>query len=199
MAVDFRELEQFRDKVQRIGEHGAAELCNGCAKELSARLLQKSIKRTPVGVPGMEKPDKDHMYTTVTSENGKKRKFLSAEGEAYQKYWGGYAGGTLRRGWTANGMSGTDAVKNVGSIPVNVMSNDHRIMIINQIAYASYVEYGHRQQPGRYVPALGKRLKASWVPGRFMLRDSEAELDAIAQKVVDKKVKQYLERELGHE
>ena len=25
--------------------------------------------------------------------------------------------------------------------------------------YASYVEYGHRQEPGRYVPALGKRLK----------------------------------------
>lgn len=199
MAVDFRELEQFRDKIQRIGEHGAAELCNDCAKELSARLLRKAIKRTPVGVPGMEKPDKDHMYTTVTSENGKKRKFLSAEGEAYQQYWGGYAGGTLRRGWTANGVAGTDAVKNVESIPVNVMSSNHRIMIINQIAYASYVEYGHRQQPGRYVPALGKRLKASWVPGRFMLRDSEVELDAIAQKVVDKKVKQYLERELGHE
>lgn len=28
MAVDFRELEQFRDKIQKIGEHGAAELCN---------------------------------------------------------------------------------------------------------------------------------------------------------------------------
>ncbi len=22
-----------------------------------------------------------------------------------------------------------------------------------------YVEYGHRQEPGRYVPAIGKRLK----------------------------------------
>lgn len=199
MAVDFRELEQFRDRIRQIGEHGAAELCNDCVKELSARLLRKVIKRTPVGVPGMEKPDKEHMYTTVTSESGKKRKFLSAEGEAYQQYWGGYAGGTLRRGWTVNGIPGGDAAKNAGSIPVNVMSNDHRIAIINQVSYAMYVEYGHRQQPGRYVPALGKCLKASWVPGRFMLRDSEVELDAIAQQVVDKKVKQYLEKELGHE
>jgi hypothetical protein len=199
MAVDFRELEQFRDKIQKIGEHGAAELCNDCAKELSARLLRKVIKRTPVGVPGMEKPDKDHMYTTETGESGKKKKFLSAEGATYQQYWGGYAGGTLRRGWTANGVAGTDAVKNVGSIPINVMSNDHRIAIINQVSYAMYVEYGHRQQPGRYVPALGRCLKASWVPGRFMLRDSVTELDATAQKVVDQKVKQYLKKELGHE
>ena len=29
--------------------------------------------------------------------------------------------------------------------------------------YAPYVEFGHHQQPGRYVPAIGKRLVASFV------------------------------------
>lgn len=35
--------------------------------------------------------------------------------------------------------------------------------------YAPHVNYGHRQQPGRYVPAIGKRLKASYVRGKNFL------------------------------
>lgn len=36
--------------------------------------------------------------------------------------------------------------------------------------HAPHVEYGHRQTPGRYVPAIGKRLKASFVPGQHFFR-----------------------------
>jgi phage gpG-like protein len=32
--------------------------------------------------------------------------------------------------------------------------------------YAPYVEFGHNQQPGRYVPAIGKRLVASHVAAK---------------------------------
>lgn len=60
-----------------------------------------------------------------------------------------------------------------------------------------YVEYGHRQTPGRFVPALGKRLTSSWVQGQFMMTKSVAEVDSIAQKVVDKKVKKFLEEKLN--
>lgn len=202
MSVDFRELEQFRDKIRQIGEHGASELCDDCTKELAARLLRKVIKRTPVGkIPeeycGKEGRKKRRETVKSTSENGKTRKFLSADAARYQEYWAGYVGGTLRRGWT--GDQKINVSQYVNGIPINVMSNNHRIMIVNQVKYAAYVEYGHRQQPGRYVPALGKRLKSSWVPGRFMLRNSEVELDATAQRIVDKKVQQYLQREFGHE
>ena len=38
------------------------------------------------------------------------------------------------------------------------------------VYYAPYVELGHSQQPGRFVPKLGKRLKASWVEARPFLR-----------------------------
>ena len=41
--------------------------------------------------------------------------------------------------------------------------------------YAPHVEFGHRQQPGRYVPAIGKRLKASYVEGQHFL---QANVDA---------------------
>lgn len=36
--------------------------------------------------------------------------------------------------------------------------------------HAPHVEYGHRQTPGRYVPVIGKRLKASFVPGQHFFR-----------------------------
>ncbi len=36
--------------------------------------------------------------------------------------------------------------------------------------HAPHVEYGHRQTPGRYVPDIGMRLKASFVPGQHFFR-----------------------------
>lgn len=36
--------------------------------------------------------------------------------------------------------------------------------------YAPHVEFGHRQEPGRYVPAIGKQLKASYVEGQYFLK-----------------------------
>lgn len=67
------------------------------------------------------------------------------------------------------------------------------IEVINPVEYASYVEYGHRQTPGRYVPALGKRLKKGWVPGHFMLTISEKEIQRAAPAILEKKLKKFLE------
>jgi len=38
------------------------------------------------------------------------------------------------------------------------------------VKYAPYVELGHHQQPGRYVPAIKKRLVRSYVPAKPFLR-----------------------------
>ena len=38
------------------------------------------------------------------------------------------------------------------------------------VKYAPYVELGHNQEPGRYVPELGKRLVASHVAAKPYLR-----------------------------
>ena len=43
------------------------------------------------------------------------------------------------------------------------------VTVYNNTEYAAHVEYGHRQTPGRFVPAIGKRLKKSFVPGKKML------------------------------
>lgn len=202
MSVDFSQLEEFRDKIQLLGEQKASQLCDECAKELTGRLLAKVIKRTPVGqrpdeFNGKEGVKKRKETQEFVGESGKKKKMLTADAARYQQYWAGYSGGTLRRGWT--GGQNVNAKQYAQSMPVNVMSNNHVIDIINQVEYAMYVEYGHRQTPGRYVPALGKSLKASWVPGKFMMTKSVSEVDAIAQAVVDKKVNEFLEKELGND
>lgn len=44
-----------------------------------------------------------------------------------------------------------------------------KVTAYNNVEYAAHVEYGHRQTPGRYVPAIGKRLKKDFVPGKKML------------------------------
>ena len=87
-------------------------------------------------------------------------------------------GGTLRRGWTAG--------------EIRKEGNNYVIEVFNDVAYASYVEYGHRQTPGRYVPAIGKKLKKSWVKGHFMMTISEQELEKIAPKILENKIKKYL-------
>ena len=66
------------------------------------------------------------------------------------------------------------------------------IEVINPLEYAQYVEYGHRQTPGRYVPAIGKRLKKSWVQGKFMLTLSENEIQRDMDKIIKQKLIQLL-------
>lgn len=95
-----------------------------------------------------------------------------------QKYWSGYTGGTLRDAWKV--------------LPIEKQGNDYVITIVNNTEYASYVEYGHRQKPGRYVPALGVELKESWVPGRFMLRLSLEDLEKNTPQWVEKKLNRFL-------
>lgn len=87
--------------------------------------------------------------------------------------------GNLRRGWTAT--------------EVRKVDGGYQIEVINLAEYASHVEFGHRQTPGRYVPTIGKRLKANWVKGRFMLTISEQELEAMAPRILEKKLQKFLE------
>ena len=104
-------------------------------------------------------------------------------------------GGTLRRGWT--GGKETTAYDYAYTLPVKKVGHAYQIEIINPVDYAMYVEFGHRQSPGRYVPALGKQLKASWVEGQFMLTISEDELRQATPKILEKKLNEFLKEVFG--
>lgn len=186
MGANYRGLREFQRTIERLNNQQKEEFYQACCKELAARLLTKVIKRTPVG----KKPTINTKTVKVKGESGKTRTMLSAEGARLQQYWGGYVGGTLRRGWT--GGVNKNAVDYANSISVRKVGSNYHIDIINPVEYASYVEYGHRQTPGRYVPALGKQLKQGWVPGRFMLTISEAELNSIKEQILQAKLNKFM-------
>lgn len=103
----------------------------------------------------------------------------------------GKNGGTLRRGWTADKEITPRAYAK--SLPIEKSGNYYIIRVINPVKYASYVEFGHRQTPGRFVPALGKRLKQGWVNGHYFLTLSEEDLERIAPSVLQKKLDKLLQ------
>lgn len=92
----------------------------------------------------------------------------------------GKVGGTLRRGWT--GEQSQSAKSYANSLNVQHSGNIYKIEIINPVEYASYVEYGHRT-----------RNHKGWVEGKFMMTISEQELQTIAPKVLEAKLRKYME------
>lgn len=186
--VNIRDLENFKERIEKsMSGDQINDFLESCAKELTARLLAKVIRRTPVG----KKPNLEGAkFAKVQGKSGKKRSFLTAEGARLEQHWSGYIGGTLRRGWT-NGQD-QSASDYAQSLKVHRYGNKYVVEVVNPVKYASYVEYGHRQQPGRYVPAIGKRLKSGWVEGKFMLTISEDEIRASAPKVLENKLKKKL-------
>ena len=65
--------------------------------------------------------------------------------------------------------------------------------LANPLEYVEFVELGHRQEPGRYVPAIGKRLKADFVKGHYMLRDGTRRLEESLKPAVQKEVRKAIE------
>lgn len=108
-----------------------------------------------------------------------RQKVYTAEDGTEMTFGEDRVGGTLRRGWKIDPQ-------------VNKDGNKYSVDVFNSVEYAPYVEYGHRQQVGRFVPQIGKRLKKGWVNGRFMMTISVDELEAMKSKLVEKRLNDYL-------
>lgn len=163
---DMSQLKKYTEKVGQLNDTQRDELMEDCAKTVCAALLRRVVRNTSVGV-----------YDDLEDPYNKKQ------------------GGTLRRGWTGGiDMAPTTYAKT--RVPVIRAGHTYSMTIENSVSYAPYVEYGHRQTPGRYVPALGKRLKASWVEGQYPLKHAEEDTNAKQKNLikarVDKKFKEYL-------
>lgn len=190
-SCDFRQLKNLQKNMQKMVEEGdTIKFCEECARELAARLLAMVIKRTPVG---------DNQYEDVLDDNGNKVVYKKGKNKGKVKQQVIKQGGTLRRGWTsqteeeAETGSSKNAKEWANSLSVNKVGDVYQVEVVNPVHYASYVEYGHRQEPGRFVPAIGKRLVNSWVDGAFMLTLSEKDLEEIAPKIIEMKIAKFLE------
>lgn len=176
------DLKKLQEQLNKLQDGNVEAFVESCAKELAARLLAKVIKRTPVGDYSKE--------VEVTAKRDSKN---HKKGDTYKKRINpsGKMGGTLRRGWTSKSHkeaeSGTgrssvrEGIAYADSLKINHYGGFLVIEIINPVEYASYVEYGHRT-----------RNHKRWVPGRFMLTISEQEMQGIAPKVLEAKIKKFL-------
>lgn len=175
VKVDLSGLTELQSKIEQL-KNDKDDFYRNCLKDLAMRILRKVVKRTPTGTPP----------------------YWAGE-EIVKKYWSGYTGGTMRRGWTAKteeeAKSGSEVPipVHVAGLDVKHEGNDYIIVVQNPVHYASFVEYGHRQQPGRFVPHIGRRLVKSWVQGQFMLKISEDELRSEAPAVIERKMQSFLE------
>lgn len=161
-------LDELHKKLTVMGK-SSDEFMEKCIIELALRLYSKVVKRTPVG-------DYDIYVEVIAKRDSKNHK----KGDKYMKAKStGKMGGTLRRGWSIS--------------PITKEGNTFKVQVFNPIEYATYVEYGHRQEPGRYVPALGKQLKQGWVKGQFMMTISAQELEKITPQVIEKKLRKYMQ------
>ena len=194
--ADFSQLKVLQERLQKLQNTDIDKFCEDVSKALAARLLSLVIRRTPVGTAPK---CKGAMYVNKVGVDGEKKTFFTAAGAEFAKiapYWEGYTGGTLRRGWTAKtheeaakgsgNPTAEQALQYAQSLPVEKSGKYFIVRVVNPVKYASYVEFGHRQTRGRYVPALGKSLSQSWVDGCYMLALSEDKLETAAPKIIEK-------------
>lgn len=102
--------------------------------------------------------------------------------------------GVLRSGWSA--IVAHDASPKVGFFRRIINALAHKkgktweAGYGNSVSYGLYVNDGHRQQVGRYVPAIGKRLVKPYVPGVHMLEKgidaANRQTDSIFNEEIDK-------------
>ncbi|MDO4728438.1 MAG: HK97 gp10 family phage protein [Bacteroidota bacterium] len=192
IKVDFKELEKFAKDLEKARDKEMKKLLEQITNEIASRLLRKVIKRTPVFQPifgdelryksGKRKGELKYNKDGTIAKDGKRKIKYKKHGKTITKDYT-RTGGNLRRSWdiTKVGRSG----------------NRYEVTVFNPIEYAVYVEYGHRQTPGRYVPAIGKKLKKSWVEGKFMLTKSELELKDKIPAIVEKKIEAWLKEVFG--
>lgn len=187
-------LKEFADRLEKLA-YGSSrdEFFLGCVDDLSNRLLAKVVKRTPVG-PGV--------FRVATDKEVKRgRKLYSSQQKTDKKgvaHWSiektgkrssGVKliklarGGELRQAWRATKATGG--------------ARRYSARVYNPKIYASYVEYGHRQHVGQFVPILGKRLKRAWIPGEHMLQNSHNELVKQADTILQRRLDAWLKGALN--
>ncbi len=179
--IDVRQLKELQKKLEKL--RGSSDpFMDKCVKNLSARLLRKVIKRTPVGNYSGEEYD------------------CSGEGMNFHhkgRRIKGAVGGGLRRGWTAKTeeeaapkkKTAVSVSKYLEDLPVARSGNTVSVTISNPVNYTPYVEYGHRIVVSGKD---GKKKTIGYAQGHHMLEKSVQDVQKIAPKVVEKEFKKFM-------
>ena len=82
--------------------------------------------------------------------------------------------------------------RSITSGEVELNGNEYGMTVGSSLSYARYVEEGHKQEVGKYVPAISKKLKKEFVPGNHVIKDS---VDLYQPKLI-KRIQERVEKEV---
>lgn len=182
--TDTRELRAFKQKIDKLNTspEGMEKFFGWATRQIGARFLQRVIPKTP-------------------AENSETFQYRTIGGRINTKV---IRGGALRDGWTGGKkISSGSEYAYLQRKPVKRMGSEYELEIENSKEYASYVEYGHSQRPGRFVPYIGKtvngvrtgaQLVRARVPGQRMMETSALEIEAMAPGLAEKLTQEYFSK-----
>lgn len=70
----------------------------------------------------------------------------------------------------AAGLAPVQTANLKNSLTHQVVQEEQAVYVGTAVEYAPYVEFGHHQEVGRYVPAIERRLVRDYVPGKPFLK-----------------------------
>ena len=195
VKLDISQLHAFVKQAATFSKTESRAMYTEALNTMGAEYLRVAKLNTPVG-GGKEFDVREKAYNAigayeVTAKGYKAAKNRNRGGRTKQlkrimrgkggkKYRILTTSEHMRRSWSAG-----DIVKN---------SKGYALPVYNTASYASFVNDGHRQQSGRFVPAIGRRLVKSWVPGLHMAEKAEASVKRKAKKIMQTVVNRHLER-----
>ena len=170
-SIKFDGLDALIQRLEEAQANVPALLC-ACADSLAANLHAQVTELTPVGKRPMWAFLRAEEDDIVSVGDGVSKR------ERLEEHWKGYVGGELKKSWKIRRAASN--------------GNTANAFVYNNTQYARYVEYGHRQTPGRYVPAIGLQLKESWAGGSHMLETARKRTDAAFATITESEVNKFM-------
>lgn len=128
-SVDFSQLQKLGIKIEHLRKVDAQKFYTSVAKELAARLLEKTMERTPKG---------DYPASSGKVGGTLKRGWTA---NTHEEAAAGAGDGKNPRAYAY-------------SLPVERQGDTFTITVSNPVRYAPYVEYGHRLRNGGFHPPV---------------------------------------------
>lgn len=168
MVFDAEEIKEFQRTLRELGVD-IHPFFQDCTNVLSGELYKRAVKKTPIR--------KDSYPRSRTANTKPRSPSTTREGETKERAKRGsreglQSKGTLRRGWERK---------------KETESGKYKIIIRNNVAYADYVENGHR---------VRKREGYGWVEPRHMMKDAQKEVEEIAPQVVQSRLNRLMHRNI---
>ncbi len=192
VTVDFRGFEELQKRIAELNSVAMEEAKRQSVNEMAAVYIREAKKNTPVkGTEVRQVSENEYKNSRVAEYSkvkdfNKHKKLYSSDAKVAYKHKGErkfkmlHNSEHMRRSWNA----GT----------VEREGREYKVKVFNTASYASYVNDGHRQQPGRFVPILGKQLAKGWVDGLNMTEKAEKETERRSKDILRRNINRVLSR-----